>query len=120
MARATNDLNAVRDVMGPGIMYGMNTVTIVVASIVLMVRIDPILTVAALLPLPLLAFLVRNFAGEMHRRSARRSGSLRRSLLGPAGEHRGHSGRPGLRPGDARGGALRRARAAPTCASASA
>ncbi len=69
MARATNDLNAVRDVVGPGVMYGMNTVTVVVASVVLMVRLDPLLTVAALLPLPLLAFLVRRFAGEMHRRS---------------------------------------------------
>lgn len=69
MARATNDLNAVRDVVGPGVMYGMNTVTVVVASVVLMARLDPLLTIAALLPLPLLAFLVRKFAGEMHRRS---------------------------------------------------
>jgi ATP-binding cassette, subfamily B, multidrug efflux pump len=69
MARATNDLNAVRDVLGPGVMYGMNTVTVVVASVVLMVRLDPILTLAALLPLPLIAYFVRHFAGEMHRRS---------------------------------------------------
>jgi len=69
MARATNDLNAVRDVLGPGVMYGMNTVTVVTASMVLMIRLDPILTLAALLPLPLIAFLVRHFAGEMHRRS---------------------------------------------------
>jgi ATP-binding cassette subfamily B protein len=69
MARASNDVNAVRDCMGPGIMYGMNTVTTVVASIFLMVRIDPILTLATLLPLPLLAFLVRYFSSEMHRRA---------------------------------------------------
>ncbi|MBD3161459.1 MAG: ATP-binding cassette domain-containing protein [Candidatus Eisenbacteria bacterium] len=69
MARATNDLNAVRDVVGPGIMYGMNTVTIVTASLILMLRIDPWLTLFTLLPLPLLAFAVRRFASEMHHRS---------------------------------------------------
>lgn len=69
MSRATNDLNAVRDVLGPGIMYGMNTATVVAASVVLMIRLDPILTLLAIAPLPLLAFLVRHFAGEMHRRS---------------------------------------------------
>jgi ATP-binding cassette subfamily B protein len=69
MARASNDVNAVRDCVGPGIMYGMNTVTTVIASIFLMVRIDPVLTVATLIPLPLLAFLVRYFSSEMHRRA---------------------------------------------------
>ena len=69
MARASNDINAVRDCTGPGVMYGMNTVTTVVASIVLMVRIDPVLTAATLVPLPLLALLVRHFSGEMHRRA---------------------------------------------------
>jgi ATP-binding cassette subfamily B protein len=69
MARASNDLNAVRDVVGPGIMYGMNTVTVVVASLALMIRLDPWLTLFSLLPFPLLAFLVRKFASEMHHRS---------------------------------------------------
>ena len=32
MSRATNDLNAVRSVLGPGIMYSMNTVTLVIIS----------------------------------------------------------------------------------------
>lgn len=69
MARATNDLNAVRDCLGPGIMYGLNTVVVVAASIVLLVRIDPILAVLSLLPMPVLAFFVRRFASEMHQRS---------------------------------------------------
>ncbi len=69
MARASNDLNAVRDVVGPGIMYGMNTVTVILASLVLMIRLDPWLTLLTLIPLPMLAFLVRWFASEMHRRS---------------------------------------------------
>lgn len=69
MARASNDLNAVRDVLGPGVMYGLNTVTIVIASLVLMIHLDPWLTLYTLIPLPILAYLVRAFASEMHRRS---------------------------------------------------
>jgi len=69
MARASNDLNAIRDVLGPGIMYGMNTVTAVLASLVLMLRLDPLLTLCTLIPLPITTFLIRNFSMEMHRRS---------------------------------------------------
>ena len=69
MARASNDLNAVRDCLGPGIMYGMNTVTVVLASSVLMLRLDPVLTICTVIPLPILAYLVRHFSGEMYRRN---------------------------------------------------
>ncbi|MCA9728521.1 MAG: ABC transporter ATP-binding protein [Candidatus Eisenbacteria bacterium] len=69
MARATNDLSAVRDVLGPGLMYGLNTSTTVIASIVLMVRLDPVLAFGALLPVPVLAYFVSRFAHETHRRS---------------------------------------------------
>jgi ATP-binding cassette subfamily B multidrug efflux pump len=71
MARATNDLNAVRDVVGPGVMYSLNTSTVVISSVVLMVRIDPVLAVATLAPVPLLALLVTRFAQEVHRRALR-------------------------------------------------
>ena len=69
MARASNDLSAVRDVLGPGVMYGMNTVTTVTASLVLMIYVDPWLTLFTLIPLPILAILVRHFAAEIHKRS---------------------------------------------------
>ena len=69
MARATNDLGAVRDVLGPGLMYGLNTSTTVLLSIVLMVQLDLVLAFAALLPVPLLAYFVSRFAHETHRRS---------------------------------------------------
>lgn len=69
MARAGNDIGAVRDCIGPGIMYGMNTVTTVVASLILMTRLDPWLTLYTVIPLPLLAFAVRHFSSQMHRRS---------------------------------------------------
>lgn len=69
MARATNDLGAVRDVLGPGLMYGLNTSTTVLVSVVLMVQLDLVLAFAALLPVPLLAYFVSRFAHETHRRS---------------------------------------------------
>lgn len=71
MARATNDLNAVRDVVGPGLMYAMNTVATVLLSLVLMLRLDPPLTVAVLVPFPIMAVLVARFSAEVHRRSLR-------------------------------------------------
>ena len=69
MARATNDLNAVRDVLGPGVMYSLNTSTVVLSSMVLMIQIDWILALAALAPVPILAFMTARFAREMHHRS---------------------------------------------------
>lgn len=71
MARASNDLNAVRDVIGPGLMYGMTTLTIVAVSLVLMLRIDPVLAAATLVPFPLMAVVVSRFAQEVHRRSVK-------------------------------------------------
>ena len=41
MSRATNDLSAVRMVLGPGIMYTASTLATFVGTIVLMVRISP-------------------------------------------------------------------------------
>lgn len=69
MARATNDLGAVRDVLGPAIMYGLNTTVTVVASAVLMFRLDPWLALASLAPVPVLAYAVARFAREMQERS---------------------------------------------------
>ncbi len=69
MARATNDLNAVRDVVGPGVMYALGTLTSVIASVFLMARIDWPLTLAVLVPFPIMAYLVARFSQEVHRRS---------------------------------------------------
>src|SRR5215467_2614531 len=52
MSRATNDLNAVRMMIGPSIMYSANTMLTFVVAIALMVTIDPRLTALALIPLP--------------------------------------------------------------------
>lgn len=53
MSRATNDLNAVRMMIGPSVMYSANTVFVFVVAIVLMLALDPWLTLWSLFPLPL-------------------------------------------------------------------
>jgi ATP-binding cassette subfamily B protein len=57
MARATNDLNAIRSVLGPGIMHSFNTVILLVLSLTMMLVLSPILTFYSILPLLLLSFL---------------------------------------------------------------
>jgi len=58
MALATNDLEAIRSMLGPGIMHLASTVLIALASIVLMGNISLTLMRWSLLPLPLVAFVV--------------------------------------------------------------
>lgn len=69
MSRATNDLNAVRMVLGPGIMYSATTVATMVLAIFFMFRLSPSLTGWVLLPVPLVAFAVRYFGETIHRLS---------------------------------------------------
>src|SRR5690349_23497854 len=52
MARATNDLNAVRMLLGPAIMYSLNTVVFTAGALIFMVHLSPRLTLWAFLPLP--------------------------------------------------------------------
>src|SRR5262249_8152613 len=68
MSRATNDLNAVRMMIGPAIMYSANTVLVFVIAIGLMLTIDRRLTLVALLPLPFVTIAVRYFGSAIHRR----------------------------------------------------
>ena len=66
MSRATNDLNAVRMVLGPGIMYSFNTVILFGASLYYMIGINPILTALAMAPFPILAFMINRFGAKVH------------------------------------------------------
>jgi len=68
MSRCTNDLNAVRMVLGPGIMYSLNTVVIMVMAVTIMARISPRLTLYVFLPVPLVAIAVRYFGKVIHDR----------------------------------------------------
>lgn len=68
MSRTTNDLAAVRMMLGPGVMYFVNTVVTALASMGFMLAISPRLTVLALLPLPLVSLTVWYFGDRIHRR----------------------------------------------------
>jgi ATP-binding cassette subfamily B protein len=68
MSRATNDLNAVRTMIGPAVMYSTNTILVFVVAIVLMASIDGYLTLVALLPLPFVTISVKYFGGAIHTR----------------------------------------------------
>jgi ATP-binding cassette, subfamily B, multidrug efflux pump len=68
MSRATNDLNAVRMMVGPAIMYSANTVIVFVVAILLMASINGWLTLMALIPLPLVSVSVKYFGAAIHNR----------------------------------------------------
>jgi len=71
MARTTNDLNAVRQLLGPAIMYSANAIVFTVAALPFMIHISPKLTLWAVGPLPLASLLVQGFGSRIHRRFER-------------------------------------------------
>jgi len=68
MARATNDLNAVRMLLGPAIMYSANTIVFTAGALAFMLSISPRLTFYAFLPLPLVSLTVQYFGKQIHER----------------------------------------------------
>ena len=68
MARATNDLNAVRMLLGPAIMYTANTLVFTAVALVFMWQISPKLTLYAFAPLPLASIIVQYFGRKIHER----------------------------------------------------
>ncbi len=68
MSRATNDLNAVRSFVGPGIAYSINTLLAFCFVIPMMIIINPRLTLFALLPFPVVAILVNRFGKAIYKR----------------------------------------------------
>ena len=66
MSRCTNDLSAVRMVLGPGIMYSANTIVGMAVAIALMAKISPLLTLEVLVPVPVVAVTVRYFGNVFH------------------------------------------------------
>jgi ATP-binding cassette subfamily B multidrug efflux pump len=66
MSRATNDLNNVRMVLGPGIMYTGQTLVTMILAIIIMARLSPSLTLWVLLPVPVVAVAVRHFGKVIH------------------------------------------------------
>src|SRR5215471_2066283 len=68
MARATNDLNAVRMLLGPAIMYTANTLVFTAFALVFMMKISPRLTLFAFAPLPLASITIQYFGRRIHER----------------------------------------------------
>ena len=66
MSRATNDLNNVRMVLGPGIMYTGQTLVTMILAVIIMARLSPSLTLWVLLPVPIVAVAVRHFGKVIH------------------------------------------------------
>ncbi|HEX8814566.1 MAG TPA: ABC transporter ATP-binding protein [Terriglobales bacterium] len=71
MARATNDLNAVRQLLGPAIMYSANTIVFTAGALIFMMSISPKLTMYAFLPLPAVSVTVQYFGRQIHERFER-------------------------------------------------
>ena len=105
MSRATNDLNAVRMVLGPGIMYSGTTIVTMVLAIALMLKLSPSLTLWVLLPVPVVAVCGVVFREGDSRALRKNSGGagdvVRKSAGKPFGSARDSRIRAG-RSGDAR------------------
>ena len=71
MARATNDLNAVRMLLGPAIMYSANTIVFTAGALAFMLSISPRLTLYAFLPLPIVSIVIQYFGKRIHERFER-------------------------------------------------
>jgi ATP-binding cassette subfamily B multidrug efflux pump len=71
MARVTNDLNAVRMLLGPAIMYSANTLVFTAAALWFMIHKSPKLTFYAFLPLPVVSVVIQYFGRRIHERFER-------------------------------------------------
>lgn len=68
MARATNDLGAVRMIVGPALMYSVNTIFATAILVPLMVRVNWRLTLLAFISMPLVAYATHFFGSRIHQR----------------------------------------------------
>ncbi|HEV2279176.1 MAG TPA: ABC transporter ATP-binding protein [Acidobacteriaceae bacterium] len=71
MARMTNDLAAVRMLLGPAVMYTANTVLFSVLALYYLLGISPFLTLTALAPMPLASVLIQFMGRKIHDRFER-------------------------------------------------
>jgi ATP-binding cassette subfamily B protein len=68
MSRASNDIAAVRMVLGPGIMYPAETSVITVAALIFMLFISVELTLVSLAVMPIVSYSVKKFGSVIHKR----------------------------------------------------
>jgi ATP-binding cassette, subfamily B, multidrug efflux pump len=68
MSRVNNDLSAVRMVLGPAIMYSVNTFFTLAFALTMMAIINPLLSLLSLLPLPIVSWMVMRYGRVIHNR----------------------------------------------------
>ena len=68
MAHATNDIGAVRMYVGPAVMYSIDTISMFIITISLMLSMSPMLTIYTLVPLPLLSYFVYKLSKKIHKK----------------------------------------------------
>ncbi|HZV80682.1 MAG TPA: ABC transporter ATP-binding protein [Geobacteraceae bacterium] len=78
LSRFANDLTNVRMLVGFGVLNIINTVIVYLSALFLMARISPLLTVLAIIPFPLMIFVVKRISAAMFRRSKRAQEELAR------------------------------------------
>ena len=71
MSRATEDVNQVRNYLGPAIMYAINTVTLSIMVIYAMYDVNPILATYALIPIPIISIIILFVNKAINKRSTR-------------------------------------------------
>jgi ATP-binding cassette subfamily B protein len=69
MTRLTNDIEQVRQYVGPAIMYAARSIVLIVVALVTMLAISPSLTAYSLIPMPILAVTIFFMAKVVHSRS---------------------------------------------------
>lgn len=78
LSRLANDLTNVRMLVGFGVLSLFNTVVVYAAAIYLMSRISPYLTLCAVIPFPVMIYIVKRISASMFRRSKRAQEALAR------------------------------------------
>ena len=68
MTRAVSDIGAVRQAIGPAIMYSINTISLTAMSLTVMLRISPRLTLFSLIPMTLMGPVTLYFGNLIHKR----------------------------------------------------
>jgi ATP-binding cassette, subfamily B, multidrug efflux pump len=68
MARATNDLGAIRQIVGPMVLYSFQAIFALCISLPIMLNISVKLTLLLLIPLPLVSLTVKYLGGQIHTR----------------------------------------------------
>jgi ATP-binding cassette subfamily B protein len=69
MTRLTNDIEQVRQYVGPAIMYAARSIVLIIVALVTMLAISPSLTAYSLIPMPILGVTIFFMAKIVHSRS---------------------------------------------------